>query len=120
MSTVLVVEDTISEMELISIYLRDSGYNVITTSNAKDALVKAEQQKPDLVVTDLVMPGMSGLELCRSLKKNPATQNLPIVVCTSKNQDLDRMWAMKQGASGYVTKPFTKEELVRAVRAAGL
>lgn len=117
MSTVLVVEDTMSEMELICNYLRESGYTVISTSDAKDALAKAEQQKPDLVLTDLVMPGMSGLELCRSLKKNPATEKLPVVVCTSKNQDLDRMWAMKQGANGYVTKPFTKEELVRAVRA---
>ncbi|MEA5511449.1 response regulator [Crocosphaera sp. UHCC 0190] len=116
MSKVLVVEDTISEMELISDYLRDSGYTVISTNDAKDALGKVEQHKPDIVVTDLVMPGMSGLELCRSLKKNPETKNLSIVVCTSKNQDLDRMWAMKQGADVYITKPFTKEQLVRAVK----
>jgi twitching motility two-component system response regulator PilH len=66
------------------------------------------------------MPGMSGLELCRSLKKNPATQKLPIVVCTSKNQDLDRMWAMKQGADAYVVKPFSKEDLIKAVRSVAL
>ncbi|PSB02978.1 response regulator [Merismopedia glauca] len=116
MATVLVVEDTISEMELISGYLRDSGYTVISTTDAKEALVKAEQHKPDVVVSDVVMPGMSGLELCRSLKKNAGTQKLPVVICTSKNQELDRLWAMKQGADAYVTKPFTKEELVRAVR----
>jgi twitching motility two-component system response regulator PilH len=62
------------------------------------------------------MPGMSGLELCRNLKKNPATQKLPIVVCSSKSQDLDRMWAMKQGADAYVTKPFTKEDLIKAIK----
>ncbi len=116
MSKVLVVEDTVSEMELISDYLRDSGYTVISTTDAKDALGKIAQHQPTVVVTDLVMPGMSGLELCRSIKKNPDTQQLPIVVCTSKDQDLDRMWAMKQGADVYVTKPFNKEQLVRAVR----
>jgi two-component system, chemotaxis family, response regulator PixH len=120
MPTVLVVEDTFSEMELICSYLREGGYNVITTSDAKDALAKAEQQKPDVVVTDVVMPGMSGLELCRSLKKNPATQKLPIIVCTSKNQDLDRMWAMKQGADAYVTKPFNKEDLIKAVKSVAM
>lgn len=116
MATVLVVEDTQSEMELISSYLRDSGYTVISANDAKDALVKAEEQKPDVVVSDVVMPGMSGLELCRSLKKNAVTQKLPVVICTSKNQELDRLWAMKQGADAYVIKPFTKEELVRAVK----
>jgi two-component system, chemotaxis family, response regulator PixH len=116
MATVLIVEDTFSEMELISNYLRESGYSVITTNDAKDAVVKAEQQKPDFVVTDVVMPGMSGLELCRTLKKNPATQKLPVIVCTSKNQDLDRMWAMKQGADAYVVKPFTKDDLLKAVK----
>lgn len=116
MSTVLVVEDTPSELELISSYLRESGYIVISATGAKEALDKAVQQKPDVVVTDVVMPGMNGLELCRSLKKNPLTEKLPIVVCTSKNQELDRLWAMKQGADAYVTKPFGREELVRAVK----
>ncbi|WP_107669047.1 response regulator transcription factor [Cyanothece sp. BG0011] len=116
MSKVLVIEDTVSEMELISNYLRDSGYTVIATTDAKDALGKINQHKPNVIITDLVMPGMNGLELCRSIRKNPDTQNLPIVVCTSKNQDLDRMWAMKQGADVYVTKPFSKEQLVRAIR----
>jgi chemotaxis family two-component system response regulator PixH len=116
MSKVLVVEDTLSEMELISDYLRDSGYTVIATTDAKDALEKIDQHKPNVIVTDLVMPGMSGLELCRSIKKNPDTKELPIVVCTSKDQDLDRMWAMKQGADVYVTKPFSKEQLVRAIK----
>jgi twitching motility two-component system response regulator PilH len=107
-------------MELICNYLREGGYSVISTNDAKDAMLKAEQQKPDVVITDVVMPGMSGLELCRSLKKNPATQKLPIVVCTSKNQDLDRMWAMKQGADAYVVKPFSKEDLIKAVRSVAL
>lgn len=116
MSTVLVVEDTPSELELISSYLRDSGYRVLSAANGKEALDQAMKHHPDVVVTDVVMPEMSGFELCRNLKKNPATQNVPIVICSSKNQELDRLWALKQGADEYITKPFNREDLVRAVR----
>jgi len=116
MVKVLVVEDTPSEQELISLYLRESGYTVIVASDAKTALEQTATQKPDVVVTDVVMPGMNGFELCRSLKKNPDTQTIPVIACTSKNQELDRLWGMKQGVDVYVTKPFTKEEIVRAVK----
>lgn len=116
MTTVLVVEDTLSELELISNYLRDSGYDVIIATDAKEALNQAVNQKPDAVVTDVVMPGMSGFELCRKLKKNPATEQMPVIICSSKNQEIDRLWGIKQGAAVYVTKPFTKEQLVYAVK----
>jgi two-component system, chemotaxis family, response regulator PixH len=116
MITILVVEDTMSEQELISLYLREAGYKVINANNGKDALSKVSDQKPDVVVTDVVMPGMNGFELCRNLKKNPETQKLPVIACTSKNQELDRLWGMKQGVDVYVTKPFTREEIVRAIR----
>lgn len=116
MSTVLLVEDTVSLLDLIGGYLRDSGYTVILATNAKDALIQALQQQPDAIVTDVVMPGMSGFELCRHLKKNPATQQVPIIICTSKDKEIDRLWGMKQGAAAYVTKPFTKEQLLHAVK----
>jgi twitching motility two-component system response regulator PilH len=115
MGTVLVVEDTPSERELMNHYLRQSGYIVINATNAKEALNKAIEQKPDVIVTDVVMPGMSGFELCRSLKKHPVTEKVPIVICSSKNLEIDRLWGMKQGADAYITKPFTREQLVRAV-----
>lgn len=116
MSKVLVVDDSISELELISKYLRQGGYTVIMATDAQEALNKALAQKPDAVVTDLVMPGMNGLELCRSLKAHPETQKLPVVACTSKTQDIDRFWAMKQGINVYVTKPFTQEQITNAVK----
>lgn len=116
MIKVLVVDDSPSELALIINYLHESGCIVIGANNGQEALIKTIEQKPDVVVADLVMPGMNGLELCRSLKKNPATQKIPIVACTSKNQDLDRFWGMKQGIDIYITKPFQAEELVRAVR----
>lgn len=119
MRTVLVVEDTPSEMELLSHYLRESGYAVIGTIDANDALSKAIELKPDVIVTDVVMPGMSGYELCRSLRKHPETEKMPIIICTYKGQAIDKLWGMRQGANVYITKPFTQEELVRAVRSLG-
>lgn len=117
LGTILIVEDTPSEMELMKHYLRDSGYQVIATANAKEGLDRAIEQKPTVIITDVVMPGMSGFELCRSLKKHPATENVPIIICTSKSQQIDRLWGMKQGADVYLTKPFTREQLIRAVKA---
>lgn len=116
MTTILVVEDTPSEQELIIGYLSENGYTVISANNGQEALKKIEGRKPDVVITDLVMPGMSGLELCRSLKKNADTKDVPIIACTSKNQELDKLWGMKQGINIYVTKPFTREDILRAVR----
>lgn len=119
MGTVLVVEDTPSEMELLSHYLRESGYSVINAVSAKEGLNKAIELKPDVIVTDVVMPGMSGFELCRSLRKHPETQQVPIIICTSKGQEIDRLWGMRQGADVYITKPFTREQLIRAVKSVG-
>lgn len=114
--TILIVEDTVSEMELMSHYLREGGYGVISAVSAQEALEKAVNLKPDVIVTDVVMPGMSGFELCRSLRKQAATASVPIIICTSKNQEIDRLWGMKQGADMYITKPFTREQLLHAVR----
>ncbi|NMF84773.1 response regulator [Nodosilinea sp. P-1105] len=115
--TILVVEDTPSEMELMVHYLRDSGCTVISAATAQEALDKAAQHHPDVIVTDVVMPGMSGFELCRSLKKQSETAHVPIVICTSKNQDIDRLWGMRQGADAYLTKPYTRDQLIQAVTA---
>lgn len=115
MATILLVEDTASERELMAGYLKEAGHLVIDASNGNEALQKLESAEPDLVVTDLVMPGMSGLELCRNLKKNPKTKALPVIACTSKDQELDRLWGMKQGIKIYITKPYSKEDIVNAV-----
>lgn len=116
MAKVLIVDDSSSQIELLTAYLREEGYTVISANDAKVALDKVVAEKPDVIVTDVVMPGMSGFELCRSLKKNPDTQDIPVVICTSKNQDLDKLWGLKQGANVYLTKPFTKEDIIQAVK----
>ena len=116
--TVLVVEDTPSEMELMSHYLREAGYQVISAASGKEGLDRAIAQQPDVIVTDVVMPGISGYELCRKLKLTPETQAVPVVICSSKKQSIDRLWGMRQGAKAYLTKPYTKAELTEAIEAA--
>jgi two-component system, chemotaxis family, response regulator PixH len=113
---ILLVEDSPSELELMSYYLQDSGCEIIKAASAKEALEKVVAEQPDAIVTDIVMPGMSGFELCRSLKRNPSTQKLPIVICSSKNQEIDKFWGMRQGANVYLTKPYTREELLQAIK----
>ncbi|MBD2386857.1 response regulator transcription factor [Cylindrospermum sp. FACHB-282] len=116
LGTILIVEDSPSEMELMSHYLNEGGYHVIKATGAKEALEKALLEKPDVIITDVVMPGMSGFELCRSLKKNSITKKVPIVICSCKNQAIDRLWAMRQGADAYITKPYTREQLLGAIK----
>lgn len=116
MVKVLVVEDTPSEMQLMTLYLKDNGYQVVSANNAKDGLELVDKEKPDVVITDVVMEGMNGFEFCRTLKKNPDTENIPVIACTSRNQDLDKLWGKKQGVNVYLTKPYSQEDIIQAVK----
>ena len=115
MSKILIVDDLQSELDLIGQYLIQAGYSIVTATNGNEALQKVVQNKPDAIVTDWMMPKMGGLDLCRKLRKNPDTANIPIVACTAKNRDVDRMWAKKQGVKAYITKPFTRQDLLAAL-----
>lgn len=99
---VLIVEDNPMERELLKEYLWEEGYDVITAADGKEGL-------------KMTMPEMSGLQLFRSIRKNPQTRDLPIIACTSKNQEIDRIWAEKQGINLSITQPFSKEEILTAV-----
>ena len=116
MSKILVVEDMQAELELICQYLEKAGHTVLTAVNGQEALDKARADLPDAILTDLMMPVMGGLELCRHLRKQPETASIPIVACTAKDRDVDRVWAMKQGVKVYLTKPYTAQELITAVQ----
>ncbi|ELR97568.1 PleD family two-component system response regulator [Gloeocapsa sp. PCC 73106] len=115
---ILVVDDMKAELELISRYLTQAGYSVATAKDGKEAMQKVIEYKPDAIVTDWMMPEMGGLDLCRQLKKKKETADIPIVACTAKSRDVDRMWATKQGVKRYVVKPFTAEELIIAIKEA--
>ncbi len=121
MSNVLVVEDSQAQREMISGLLQRSGLDVTSVSDGVEAmdLIKSLVEQglpPDLVVLDIVMPRMNGYEVCRSLKADPATQHLPVVMCSSKGEEFDRYWGLRNGADAYIAKPFQPQELVGTVR----
>lgn len=116
--SVLVVDDMQSQLDLLTNYLSRAGYDVTTANSGAAALEKIKASKPDVVVTDLVMPEVTGLELCRELKRRPETADIPVIACTTKDRKMDQTWAKKQGVAAYLVKPCTAEQLVQAVRAA--
>lgn len=116
MKTVLVVEDSRTEQQLLTGLLERSGHKVALAESAELALTwLAENQPPDLIVLDIVMPGANGLELCREVRSQPDLKEIPIVFCSSKDQEFDRFWAMRQGGNAYITKPYDPDELLETV-----
>ena len=116
MSTVLVVEDSLAQRQMISDLLKGSGLTVTVASDGVEALEHIQRSSSDVVVLDIVMPRMNGYELCRRLKADPKTQNVPVVMCSSKGEEFDRYWGMKQGADAYIAKPFQPTELIGTVK----
>lgn len=116
MSTVLLVEDSATQREMISGFLKQKGLKVTVANDGVEALEKVEVNRPDLVLLDIVMPRMNGYECCRRLKSNPKTNKIPVVMCSSKSEQLDRYWGLKQGADAYLAKPFHPGELLRTLK----
>jgi len=115
MPTILVVEDSPTEMQMVKTALQNKGYEVITAANGEEGLEKVRHQLPSLVVLDVVLPGRNGFQVCRDLKSSPDTKNVPVILLTSKTQESDRFWGMKQGADAYLTKPWREDELLAVV-----
>ncbi|WP_088891625.1 response regulator [Leptolyngbya ohadii] len=116
MSTVLIVDDSQTVRKMLSDLLQNSGIQVVEATNGIEAQEKIQSNLPDLVITDLIMPGMNGYDLCRWMKKEPEMQNIPILICSTKDQEFDRYWGMKQGADAYITKPFHPTEMMKTVK----
>ncbi len=114
---VLVVDDEENIQELIRLGLRYEGFQVESASNGPDAISAAQRLSPDLIILDLMLPGMDGLEVCRRLRANPTTQDIPILMLTAKDEVHDRVTGLDTGADDYLTKPFDFEELVARVKA---
>ena len=114
---ILIVDDSRTELYFLSDLLNKNGYVVRTAENGEQALAAIEQERPDLVLMDIVMPGLNGFQLTRQITRNPAYRELPIIVCTSKSQETDKLWAMRQGARDYVTKPVDPHDLLSKIRA---
>ncbi|MEB3273754.1 MAG: response regulator transcription factor [Prochlorothrix sp.] len=120
MSTILVVEDSETYRTMISDLLQSSGFSVETASNGLEALAKVDGATPEglpaLIVLDIVMPEMNGYEFCRKVKGNPKTKDVPVVMCSSKSEEFDHYWGMKQGADAYLNKPFEPKELLKTIK----
>ena len=114
-ATILLVEDSPTQMKLATACLQTQGYRLITAVDGEEALRKAASEKPDLIVLDVILPGQNGFQICRTLKTSTDTKGIPVVMLTSKNQDSDRFWGMKQGADAYLTKPFIESDLLATV-----
>jgi len=112
--TILIVDDEAEIIELISLYLQKEGYNVVWTSNGQDALRMMEEHQPSLVILDILLPGMDGIEVCRQLRK---TYNTPILFVSCKNEDMDIILGFSIGGDDYITKPFSPGQLVARVKA---
>lgn len=116
MNSVLVVEDGLTDMEIITRYLQQAGLAVVGAKSGEEAQEKLRQKKPDLILLDVILPGQSGFELCRELKTNPSTSQIPVILCSTKGTDVDKMWGSMLGADAYLPKPVDPAELVRTVR----
>ncbi len=116
MSTVLLVDDSLPTREMISELLKKEGFKVYLASDGEEALEILGKKKFSIVVLDIVMPKMNGYELCRHVKSNPKTKQVPVVICSSKGEDFDRYWGIKQGADAYIVKPFQPTELIATIK----
>lgn len=116
---VLVVDDSRTELLYLKELLEKQGYQVQTATNAEDAFRCLAQDRPDLVLMDVVMPGQNGFQLTRTITRDPQYAGLPVIICTSKNQETDRVWGLRQGAKDYLTKPVDARELLAKIRALG-
>jgi twitching motility two-component system response regulator PilH len=114
---ILVVDDSKTELYHLSDVLGKRGYRVRTAENGDEAMRRLAEEKPDLILMDVVMPGQNGFQLTRSITRDPRFAGVPVIMCTSKNQETDKVWGMRQGARDYIVKPVNADELVAKIKA---
>ena len=118
MPVVLIVDDSPTEVHVLKTHLEKNGFETVIAEDGESGLKLAKERKPDLIIMDVVMPGMSGFQATRQLAKDPATQDIPVVIVTTKDQETDKVWGMRQGAYDYLVKPVTEKQLVDKVNEA--
>jgi twitching motility two-component system response regulator PilH len=112
---VLIVDDSPTEMHILSTMMEKMGHTVLTANNGEEGVTTAVAEQPDLVLMDVVMPGINGFQATRQLHKDANTKNIPVIIVSTKNQATDKMWGQRQGAKGYVTKPVEEQELIDTI-----
>ncbi len=114
---VLVVDDSATDLKNIEQIVSGAGYSVITATSGKEAIEKAKSEKPDLVFMDILMEGMNGFQACRAITSDESTKDIAVVLVSSKGEKTDRLWGEEQGAKGYITKPFTPDQILAQLKA---
>jgi twitching motility two-component system response regulator PilH len=116
---ILIVDDSPTERYHLVEILTRNGFSVSTAENGEDALVKIKADKPQLILMDVVMPGKNGFQVTRAISRDPDTQDVPVIICTSKNQETDRIWGLRQGARDYLIKPINEAALLAKIAELG-
>ncbi|MBP6131990.1 MAG: response regulator [Thauera sp.] len=119
MRKILVVDDSPVERLALQEVLGRNGYQVLTAENGEQAIARSRSDHPDLILMDVVMPGMNGYQATRTISRDDDTRDIPIIMCTSKGQETDKIWGMRQGALDYLVKPVDHDELLARIRAMG-
>lgn len=114
---ILVVDDSPTERHFLVELLSKNGYQVVTAESGEEGITKAKAELPDLVIMDVVMPGLNGYQATRTLTRDDDTKNIPVFVCTTKSQETDKIWGLRQGAQDYLVKPVNPDELLAKIAA---
>ncbi len=117
MSRILVVDDSPTEIHRLKTILEKNGFEISVASTGEEGIKVAKMGRPDLILMDVVMPGINGFEATRQLSKQPETANIPVIIVTTKDQQTDRVWASRQGAKDYIVKPVNEKELLNSIKA---
>ncbi|AOF81297.1 MULTISPECIES: PleD family two-component system response regulator [unclassified Methyloversatilis] len=116
---IMVVDDSPTERHVLNDFLTRKGFEVIIAENGEQAIEKAKAEKPDLILMDVVMPGVNGYQATRTITREDSTRDIPVIMCTSKDLPTDRIWGMRQGALDYMVKPVNLEELLGRIQQLG-
>jgi twitching motility two-component system response regulator PilH len=120
MAKILIVDDSPTETYKLTGVLEKNGHTVVTASNGEEGVATAKVEQPALVLMDIVMPGLNGFQATRQLTKAPETAHIPVIIVTTKDQETDRVWGMRQGAKAYLTKPIDEKDLLDTLAKAGV
>lgn len=115
--TVMIVDDSPTERHVLSEMLAKNGFQVIPVESGEAALTKAKEVLPDLILMDVVMPGLNGFQATRAITRDEATKHIPVIMCTTKGQETDKIWGLRQGARDYIVKPVDQDELMGKITA---
>ena len=112
---ILVVDDSPTERQYMLETLQKKGYQIVTADNGEEAIAKSKSELPDLIIMDVVMPGLNGYQATRQITRDDATKHIPVIMCTSKGADTDKIWGMRQGANDYLVKPVDPHALLAKI-----